>query len=193
MCFFCFLLSHSYYSNEVDNYGSPYGYSQSVTTQQTMGYDISADFVDSTTAYEPRNNTIIDPDFIGMHSKYSEFVLGIDFSRRRISFSFIPYIQKCCWRTYVFWLFLAYYLSMCILFDENTWINVNVYVFWSLVLTLASEKKRCSTPLLHVYVLSLLNFTKFPVSRFVCFSFNHISKNRFLFGKKKQKRFRCSQ
>lgn len=65
-----FELVNSYYSNEVDNYGSPYGYSQSVATPQTMGYDISADFVDSTTAYEPRNNTIIDPDFIGMHSMY---------------------------------------------------------------------------------------------------------------------------
>lgn len=65
-----FLKFCSYYSNEVDNYGSPYGYSQSVATPQTIGYDISADFVDSTTAYEPRNNTIIDADFIGMHSKY---------------------------------------------------------------------------------------------------------------------------
>lgn len=55
------------YSNEV-SYGSPYGYSTSVTPQQTMGYDgISADFVDSTTTYEPRS-TIIDSDFIG-HSK----------------------------------------------------------------------------------------------------------------------------
>lgn len=64
-------LNHcSYYSNEVDNYGSPYGYSQSVATPQTIGYDISADFVDSTTAYEPRNNTIIDADFIGLHSTY---------------------------------------------------------------------------------------------------------------------------
>lgn len=34
-----------------------------------MGYDISADYVDSTTTYEPRS-TIIDPDFIGGHSKY---------------------------------------------------------------------------------------------------------------------------
>ncbi|XP_031640742.1 probable nuclear hormone receptor HR3 isoform X4 [Contarinia nasturtii] len=59
---------NGYYSNEVDNYGSPYGYSQSVATPQTIGYDISADFVDSTTAYEPRNNTIIDADFIGMHT-----------------------------------------------------------------------------------------------------------------------------
>lgn len=67
-----FLFS-SYYSNEVDNYGSPYGYSQSVATPQTIGYDISADFVDSTTAYEPRNTTIIDADFIGMHSMYSNF------------------------------------------------------------------------------------------------------------------------
>ncbi|XP_040162588.1 probable nuclear hormone receptor HR3 isoform X7 [Anopheles arabiensis] len=46
--------SHSYtYSNEV-GYSSPYGYSTSVTPQQTMGYDISADYVDSTTTYEPR-------------------------------------------------------------------------------------------------------------------------------------------
>lgn len=65
-----FKYSYRYYSNEVDNYGSPYGYSQSVATPQTMGYDISADFVDSTTAYEPRNSTIIDADFIGLHSKY---------------------------------------------------------------------------------------------------------------------------
>ncbi|XP_055319954.1 probable nuclear hormone receptor HR3 isoform X8 [Sitodiplosis mosellana] len=60
---------NGYYSNEVENYGSPYGYSQSVATPQTIGYDISADFVDSTTAYEPRNNTIIDADFIGMHTE----------------------------------------------------------------------------------------------------------------------------
>ena len=33
-----------------------------------MGYDISADYVDSTTTYEPRS-TIIDSDFIGGHSK----------------------------------------------------------------------------------------------------------------------------
>ncbi|XP_049530288.1 probable nuclear hormone receptor HR3 isoform X2 [Anopheles darlingi] len=53
-------LHHGYngytYSNEV-GYGSPYGgggYSASVTPQQTMGYDISADYVDSTTTYEPR-------------------------------------------------------------------------------------------------------------------------------------------
>ncbi|XP_063699156.1 probable nuclear hormone receptor HR3 isoform X1 [Culicoides brevitarsis] len=64
-------LHHSYnsypYSNEV-SYGSPYGYSASVTPQQTMGYDgISADFVDSTTTYEPRS-TIIDPEFMG-HNK----------------------------------------------------------------------------------------------------------------------------
>lgn len=72
-CFYRYHLSR-YYSNEVDNYGSPYGYSQSVATPQTMGYDISADFVDSTTAYEPRNNSIIDADFIGLHSKYLESV-----------------------------------------------------------------------------------------------------------------------
>ncbi|XP_050076826.1 uncharacterized protein LOC126563985 isoform X2 [Anopheles maculipalpis] len=51
-------LHHGYngytYSNEV-GYSSPYGYSTSVTPQQTMGYDISADYVDSTTTYEPRN------------------------------------------------------------------------------------------------------------------------------------------
>lgn len=58
--------SYSTYSNEV-GYSSPYGYS--VTSQQTMGYDISADYVDSTTTYEPRS-TIIDSDFIGTHSKW---------------------------------------------------------------------------------------------------------------------------
>lgn len=41
-----------------------------MTTPQTMGYDISADYVDSTTTYEPRS-TIIDSDFIGGHSKYT--------------------------------------------------------------------------------------------------------------------------
>lgn len=61
-------LNYRYYSNEV-GYSSPYGYSQSVTTPQTMGYDISADYVDSTTTYEPRS-TIIDSDFIGGHSKF---------------------------------------------------------------------------------------------------------------------------
>jgi nuclear receptor subfamily 1 group F protein 4 len=55
--------SYNTYSNEV-GYGSPYGYPASVTPQQTMGYDISADYVDSTTTYEPRS-TIIDTDFIG--------------------------------------------------------------------------------------------------------------------------------
>ena len=61
--------SHSYtYSNEV-GYSSPYGYSTSVTPQQTMGYDISADYVDSTTTYEPRS-TMIDSDFISGHSEY---------------------------------------------------------------------------------------------------------------------------
>lgn len=68
-CIYFFFLS--YYSSEVDSYSSQYGYSQSVATPQTIGYDISADFVDSTTAYEPRNNTIIDADFIGMHSMYT--------------------------------------------------------------------------------------------------------------------------
>lgn len=38
-----------------------------------MGYDISADYVDSTTTYEPRS-TIIDSDFIGGHSKCDNFV-----------------------------------------------------------------------------------------------------------------------
>ncbi|XP_058448120.1 ecdysone-induced protein 78C isoform X2 [Malaya genurostris] len=66
-------LHHGYngyaYNNEV-GYGSPYGYSTSVTPQQTMGYDISADYVDSTTTYEPRS-TIIDSDFISGHNKDS--------------------------------------------------------------------------------------------------------------------------
>lgn len=64
-------LSHSYsggYSNNEVGYGSPYGYSASVTPQQTMQYDISADYVDSTT-YEPRS-TMIDPEFIS-HGKYA--------------------------------------------------------------------------------------------------------------------------
>ncbi|XP_073845003.1 nuclear hormone receptor 3 ROR-beta isoform X2 [Musca autumnalis] len=52
---------YGYSSNEV-SYGSPYGYSASVTPQQTMAYDISADYVDSTT-YEPRS-TMMDPEFI---------------------------------------------------------------------------------------------------------------------------------
>uniref|UniRef100_A0A1B0G212 Probable nuclear hormone receptor HR3 n=1 Tax=Glossina morsitans morsitans TaxID=37546 RepID=A0A1B0G212_GLOMM len=59
-------LHHSYngysYSNNEVSYGSPYGYSASVTPQQTMAYDISADYVDSTT-YEPRS-TIMDSEFI---------------------------------------------------------------------------------------------------------------------------------
>jgi hypothetical protein len=38
-----------------------------------MGYDISADYVDSTTTYEPRS-TIIDSDFIGGHSKCDNFI-----------------------------------------------------------------------------------------------------------------------
>ncbi|XP_059610129.1 probable nuclear hormone receptor HR3 isoform X2 [Phlebotomus argentipes] len=63
-------LHHGYtYLNEV-GYTSPYGYSSSVTPQQTMGYDISADYVDSTTTYEPRS-TMIDPDFIGGHTSSS--------------------------------------------------------------------------------------------------------------------------
>ncbi|XP_065368197.1 probable nuclear hormone receptor HR3 isoform X1 [Calliphora vicina] len=52
---------YGYSSNEV-SYVSPYGYSASVTPQQTMAYDISADYVDSTT-YEPRS-TMMDPEFI---------------------------------------------------------------------------------------------------------------------------------
>nr|XP_040230925.2 probable nuclear hormone receptor HR3 isoform X7 [Anopheles coluzzii] len=64
-------LHHGYngytYSNEV-GYSSPYGYSTSVTPQQTMGYDISADYVDSTTTYEPRS-TMIDSDFISGHTE----------------------------------------------------------------------------------------------------------------------------
>lgn len=55
------------YSNEV-GYTSPYVYSPSVTQQNIGGYDISADYVDSTTAFEPRS-TIIDTDFIGGHSE----------------------------------------------------------------------------------------------------------------------------
>ncbi|XP_055634855.1 ecdysone-induced protein 78C isoform X2 [Toxorhynchites rutilus septentrionalis] len=66
-------LHHGYngypYNNEV-GYGSPYGYSTSVTPQQTMGYDISADYVDSTTTYEPRSS-IIDSEFISGHNKDS--------------------------------------------------------------------------------------------------------------------------
>ena len=55
------ILSYGYASNDV-GYNSPYGYSASVTPQQTMAYDISADYVDSTT-YEPRS-TMMDPEFI---------------------------------------------------------------------------------------------------------------------------------
>lgn len=63
---------HSYsYSNEV-GYSSPYGYSPTVNASQSIGYDISADYVDSTTTYEPRS-TIIDSDFIGGHSKCTTF------------------------------------------------------------------------------------------------------------------------
>lgn len=70
-----YIYSYNTYSNEV-GYGSPYGYSTSVTSQQNMGYDISADYVDSTTTYEPRS-TIIDSDFIGGHSKciYVKFII----------------------------------------------------------------------------------------------------------------------
>jgi nuclear receptor subfamily 1 group F protein 4 len=68
-----FHFSYNTYSNEV-GYGSPYGgYSTSVTPQQTMGYDISADYVDSTTTYEPRS-TIIDSDFIGGHSECTFYI-----------------------------------------------------------------------------------------------------------------------
>ena len=66
---------YSTYSNEVGGYASPYAYSASATSQQAMGYDISADYVDSTTTYEPRSS-IIDSDFIGGHSKnYFTFVV----------------------------------------------------------------------------------------------------------------------
>lgn len=58
----CVLLSCSYgYSSNEVSYSSPYGYSASVTPQQTMAYDISADYVDSTT-YEPRS-TMMDAEF----------------------------------------------------------------------------------------------------------------------------------
>lgn len=72
--------SYNAYSNEVTNYGSPYGgYSTTVTPQQqAMGYDISADYVDSTTTYEPRS-TIIDSDFIGGHSKCRHLTIKIFF------------------------------------------------------------------------------------------------------------------
>jgi hypothetical protein len=70
--FFSHAHSYNTYSNEV-GYGSPYGgYSASVTPQQAMSYDISADYVDSTTTYEPRS-TIIDSDYIGGHSKCKAF------------------------------------------------------------------------------------------------------------------------
>lgn len=92
--FFPIQFFYSYYSNEVDNYGSPYGYSQSVATPQTIGYDISADFVDSTTAYEPRNNTIIDTDFIGMHSMYSNFISTFSLSSWSSSFFLHIYPKK---------------------------------------------------------------------------------------------------
>lgn len=71
-----FRSSYNTYSNEVGGYGSPYTYSASVTPQQTMGYDISADYVDSTTTYEPRS-TIIDSDFIGGHSKCYSLILRV--------------------------------------------------------------------------------------------------------------------
>lgn len=58
--FSLFSNSYGYSSNEV-SYSSPYGYSASVTPQQTMAYDISADYVDSTT-YEPRS-TMMDAEF----------------------------------------------------------------------------------------------------------------------------------
>lgn len=78
------------YSNEI-GYGSPYGgYSASVTPQQTMGYDISADYVDSTTTYEPRS-TIIDSDYIGGHSKLSSTYYLLLF---RFKFIFITLQNK---------------------------------------------------------------------------------------------------
>lgn len=58
------------YTNEV-GYGSPYGYGTPVTPQAqgSLGYDISADYVDSTTAYEPRpGGGMLETDFIGSHS-----------------------------------------------------------------------------------------------------------------------------
>ncbi|XP_055921498.1 probable nuclear hormone receptor HR3 isoform X2 [Eupeodes corollae] len=54
---------YGYSSNEV-GYASPYGYSASVTPQQSMTYDISADYAVDSTTYEPRS-TMIDSDFIG--------------------------------------------------------------------------------------------------------------------------------
>ncbi|XP_026474658.1 probable nuclear hormone receptor HR3 [Ctenocephalides felis] len=66
-------LHHGYngytYTNEV-GYGSPYGYGTPVTPQAqgSLGYDISADYVDSTTAYEPRpGGGMLETDFIGSH------------------------------------------------------------------------------------------------------------------------------
>lgn len=53
-----------------------------------MGYDISADYVDSTTTYEPRSTTIIDPDFIGGHSEYPN-VIATDFSLARSNQNFV--------------------------------------------------------------------------------------------------------
>lgn len=85
--------SYSTYSNEV-SYGSPYGYSASVTSQQTMGYDISADYVDSTTTYEPRSTTIIDSDFIGGHSKSLSLVTQFARSSLLLLFFEIPPQKK---------------------------------------------------------------------------------------------------
>ncbi|XP_030379564.1 probable nuclear hormone receptor HR3 isoform X2 [Scaptodrosophila lebanonensis] len=62
---------NSGYSNNEVGYASPYGYSASVTPQQTMQYDISADYVDSTT-YEPRS-TMMDPEFISHGAYCSNF------------------------------------------------------------------------------------------------------------------------
>lgn len=67
--------SYGYSSNEV-SYSSPYGYSASVTPQQTMAYDISADYVDSTT-YEPRS-TMMDPEFIS-HGSINTRTLTVHF------------------------------------------------------------------------------------------------------------------
>lgn len=79
---------HRYaYSNNDVGYNSPYGYPPSVTPQQTtMGYDISTDYVDSTTTYEPRS-TMIDSDFIG-HSKFSQSPLFFLYDLLIICFTF---------------------------------------------------------------------------------------------------------
>lgn len=94
---FCFVSLFRYtYLNEV-GYASPYGYSSSVTPQQTMGYDISADYVDSTTTYEPRS-TMIDPDFIGGHSKFKFFFCHSSCIKLNILTPFSQCMcNSCCW------------------------------------------------------------------------------------------------